>query len=217
MRITLKLATSLDGRIATQTGDSKWITSEASRLAVHELRAQHECVLVGVNTVLADNPMLNARGVDLPLGRQPHRIVLDTHLRTPETANVFRRTEETVFLICGDVPKWRAVDCFDRAEIIPAGKGPDNRIDIRRAVEVLEQKYGIGSIFIEGGGQVAASFLRAGLVDRLEWFRAPILIGGDGIPALGGLGVQDLKEAISFRREGVRMSGDDIWESYEKE
>lgn len=216
MKITLKLASTLDGRIATRTGESKWITSAESRQVVHELRAAHDAVLVGVNTVIADDPMLNARNVSLPNGRQPHRIILDTNLRTPETSNVLRETDEDVFIICGGVPTWRAVDCFDRAEIIPVGFGADGRLDLQKAMDVLEQSFSIRSVFIEGGGQVAASFLKAGLVDVLEWFRAPMLIGGDGIPALGELNVSALSDALRFERKGVRMVGADVWETYER-
>lgn len=215
MLITLKLATTLDGRIATRTGQSKWITSSESRREVHHLRAQHEAVLVGVNTVLADDPMLNARDTDLPLGRQPHRIVFDTSLRTPETARVLRPTEENVFLVCAKGVPIRS-DLSSRATIVPVNPDIDGRPGCEEAVLILEKDYFIHSLFIEGGGQVAASFLRAGLVDRIEWFRAPILIGSDGRPALGVLGVSALDEALPFMRKAVRMMGCDLWETYER-
>ncbi|WP_292021305.1 MULTISPECIES: RibD family protein [unclassified Brevundimonas] len=203
MRITLKLATSLDGRIATASGESQWITGEAARLEGHRLRAAHDAILVGVETVLHDDPKLTAR---LP-GRtvdQPLRVVLDSRLRTPGTAKLAR--ENTLILTAAQPhaigsAKVRRVDA------------EDGRPAISAVLKALKDA-GATSVLIEGGGQVAASFLRAGAVDALEWFRAPILLGGEGRPCVAALALAKLSDAPKFRRLGVEPVGDDLWERY---
>lgn len=203
MRITLKLATSLDGRIATASGESQWITGEAARLEGHRLRAAHDAILVGVETVLHDDPKLTAR---LP-GRtvdQPLRVVLDSRLRTPGTAKLAR--ENTLILTAAQPhaigsAKVRRVDA------------EDGRPAISAVLKALKDA-GATSVLIEGGGQVAASFLRAGAVDALEWFRAPILLGGEGRPCVAALALAKLSDAPKFRRLGVELVGDDLWERY---
>ncbi|WAC58472.1 RibD family protein [Brevundimonas sp. SL130] len=203
MRVTLKLATSLDGRIATADGESRWITGEAARLEGHRLRAGHDAILVGVETVLKDDPELTAR---LP-GRsvdQPLRVVLDSRLRTPTTAKL--AGENTLILTAVEArtvgsAQVRRVEAEDGRPAIPA---------VLKALKAA----GVESVLIEGGGQVAAAFLRAGAVDRLEWFRAPILLGGEGRPCVAALALANLAEAPKFRRLGVEPVGDDLWERY---
>ncbi|MDK2746098.1 MAG: RibD family protein [Brevundimonas sp.] len=205
MRVTLKLATSLDGRIATATGESRWITGEAARLEGHRLRAGHDAILVGVETVLKDDPELTAR---LP-GRsvdQPLRVVLDSRLRTPATAKL--AGENTLILTAVEprplgAAQVRQVEAEDGRPSIPA---------VLKALKAA----GVDSVLIEGGGQVAAAFLRAGAVDRLEWFRAPILLGGEGRPCVAALALAKLADAPKFRRLGVTPVGDDLWERYER-
>ncbi len=218
MHITLKLATTLDGRIATRTGDSQWITSPEARAVVHELRARHDGVLAGIGTVLADNPMLTVRANDVEAEHQPHRIVLDTHLRTPPDARIFSARHGRVFIVCGRDADETSVNALGAAggDVLRVETDAGGHIDINSAVTALS-KQGLSSLFIEGGGQVAAAFLKAGLVDELHWFRAPKIIGGDGIPALGGWGISDLADVITFRRKAVRTVGPDVWEVYEKE
>jgi diaminohydroxyphosphoribosylaminopyrimidine deaminase / 5-amino-6-(5-phosphoribosylamino)uracil reductase len=203
MRVTLKLATSLDGRIATASGESRWITGEEARLEGHRLRAGHDAILVGVETVLHDDPELTAR---LP-GRavdQPLRVVLDSRLRTPETAKL--AGPNTLILTT--------------AEPRPVGGAEVKRVeaeDGRPAVSAVLKALktaGANSVLIEGGGQVAAAFLRAGAVDALEWFRAPILLGGEGRPCIATLALANLAAAPKFRRLGVEPVGDDLWERY---
>lgn len=204
--VTLKLATSLDGRIATASGESKWITGEAARLQGHRLRAGHDAILVGVETVLADDPELTAR---LP-GRavdQPLRVVLDSRLRTPQTAKVAQGG--SLILTAAD-PAAIGLAMVERIEA-----GEDGRPSPAAVLAAL-QGGGMASVLIEGGGQVAASFLRAGLVDRLEWFRAPILLGREGRPCVAALALAKLAEAPKFRRLAVEPLGDDLWERYER-
>lgn len=202
-RITLKLATSLDGRIATASGESQWITGEDARLEGHRLRAAHDAILVGVETVLKDDPELTAR---LP-GRtvdQPLRVVLDSRLRTPPTA---RLAGENTLILTAAEP--RAVG---RARVRRIAM-EEGRLAISAVLTALSDA-GVASLLIEGGGQVAASFLRADAVDRLEWFRAPILLGGEGRPCIATLALANLADAPKFRRLGVEPVGDDLWERY---
>lgn len=203
MRVTLKLATSLDGRIATASGESQWITGEAARLEGHRLRAAHDAILVGVETVLHDDPELTAR---LP-GRsvdQPLRVVLDGRLRTPPAAKV--ASENTLILTAAES---RAIGAAKVMQVA----AEDGRPTIPAVLKALEAA-GATSLLIEGGGQVAASFLRADAVDVLEWFRAPILLGGEGRPCVAALALAKLADAPKFRRLGVEPVGDDLWERY---
>lgn len=203
MRVTLKLATSLDGRIATASGESQWITGEAARLEGHRLRAGHDAILVGVETVLHDDPELTAR---LP-GRsvdQPLRVVLDSRLRTPQAAKV--AGENTLILTAAEP---RAIGAAKVVQVAVE----DGRPTIPAVLKALEAA-GATSLLIEGGGQVAASFLRADAVDVLEWFRAPILLGGEGRPCVAALALAKLTDAPKFRRLGAEPVGDDLWERY---
>ena len=206
MRVTLKLATSLDGRIATATGESRWITGEAAREQGHRLRAAHDAVLVGVQTVLADDPQLTVRLPGRPVD-QPLRVVLDGRLRTPETAKL--AGEGTLILTTAE-PRPVGGALVERV----AGAG-DGRAAVYGILNALK-RHGIGSVLIEGGGQVAASFIAADAVDALEWFRAPILLGGDGRPCVAALTMAQLSDAPRFRRLAVKPLGDDLWERYER-
>lgn len=204
-RITLKLATSLDGRIATASGESQWITGQEARLEGHRLRASHDAILVGVETVLKDDPELTAR---LP-GRsvdQPLRVVLDSYLRTPPTA---RLAGENTLILTSNEPR---IIGAARVQQVAA---EDDRPAISAVLSALSAA-GVTSVLIEGGGQVAASFLKAGVVDRLEWFRAPILLGGEGRACVAGLALAKLANAPKFRRLSVQVVGDDLWERYER-
>lgn len=204
--VTLKLATSLDGRIATASGESKWITGEEARLQGHRLRAAHDAILVGVGTVLADDPELTAR---LP-GRavdQPLRVVLDSGLRTPATAKL--AGPNTLILTTAEP---RPVG---GAEVRRLAADDEGRPAVSSVLAALEAA-GMASVLIEGGGQVAAAFLRAGAVDRLEWFRAPVLLGGEGRPCVAALDLAKLADAPKFRRLHVEPVGNDLWERYER-
>ncbi|MDI1327362.1 MAG: RibD family protein [Brevundimonas sp.] len=204
IRVTLKLATSLDGRIATATGESQWITGEAARLEGHRLRAAHDAILVGVETVLADDPELTARLPGRPVD-QPLRVVLDSRLRTPPTSKV-ANGDSLILTVSEPAPVGTAV--VERVE------ADQERPSVVASLGALKRR-GVSSVLIEGGGQVAASFLRAGLVDRLEWFRAPILLGAEGRPCVAALGLAKLADAPTFRRVSAEPVGDDLWERYD--
>ena len=209
--ITLKLATSLDAPNATASGESRWITGPEAREAVHRLRAAHHAVVIGVETALADDPERTVRtsGYD---GPQPARVVLDSRQRlTPACKLVATAREIPTYVVTVTAPEPRLVDAGVR--VLQVDALSDDRADLTTVVARLAAE-GLADLFVEGGGQVAASFLRRGLVDRLEWFRAPIVIGGEGRPAIGALALQALAKAPGFRRIETNDVGDDVWERY---
>jgi diaminohydroxyphosphoribosylaminopyrimidine deaminase/5-amino-6-(5-phosphoribosylamino)uracil reductase len=212
MMITLKLATSLDGKIATGRGESRWITGEASREQVHRLRAEHDAVVVGIATALADDPELTVR---LPgyAGPQPARVVLDSRQRLSLDCKLVATARQIpTYLVSTCEPEPELVKAGVRVITAPAAGGED-RPDLCEVVEALSG-LGLERLFVEGGGEVAGSFVRCGLVDALEWFRAPVLIGGEGRPGLGALAVASLAAAPHFRRVAVHELGPDLWERY---
>lgn len=211
MSVTLKLATSLDGRIATAAGESRWITGPQSREQVHRLRAAHDAVLVGIETALADDPELTVR---LPgyNGRQPARVVLDSRQRlTPDCKLVKTARDVPTYVIATETPNPALLDAG--VKVLTVRAVGEDRPELKTVVQALAAE-GLSDLFVEGGGQVAGSFLRCGLVDAIEWFRAPLLIGGEGRPAVGALAVAALGEAPHFRRVEVSALGDDLWERY---
>lgn len=211
MSVTLKLATSLDGRIATAAGESRWITGPQSREQVHRLRGAHDAVLVGIETALADDPELTVR---LPgyNGRQPARVVLDSRQRlTPDCKLVKTARDVPTYVIATEAPNPALLDAG--VKVLTVRAVGEDRPELKTVVQALAAE-GLSDLFVEGGGQVAGSFLRCGLVDAIEWFRAPLLIGGEGRPAVGALAVAALAEAPHFRRVEVSALGDDLWERY---
>jgi diaminohydroxyphosphoribosylaminopyrimidine deaminase/5-amino-6-(5-phosphoribosylamino)uracil reductase len=209
--VTLKLATSLDGQIATASGESRWITGEAAREAVHRLRAEHDAVLIGVETALADDPELTVRLLGYA-GRQPARVVLDSRQRlSPESKLAKTARDIPTYLVATGEPDRALLEAGVRVLSVPA-VGED-RPELKVVLEALIAQ-GLSRLFVEGGGRVAASFIRCDLVDALEWFRAPLVIGGEGRPGIGALAVAALAEAPHFRRVEVREMGPDLWERY---
>ena len=212
-RVTLKLATSLDGRIATASGESRWITGVQAREAVHRLRAEHDAVLVGVETALADDPELTVR-LDGWSGQQPARVVLDSRQRLADECKLVATAREVpTYLITTTPPEARLVAAGVR--VLQVRALGEERPELHDVVETLAEA-GLRRLFVEGGGQVAASFLRCGLVDRIEWFRAAMVIGGEGRPGIGALALSTLAQAPRLRRIEVREVGDDLWERYER-
>jgi len=213
MSVTLKLATSLDGRIATATGESRWITGVQARAAVHRLRGEHDAVLVGIETALADDPELTVR-LDGFCGRQPARVVLDSRQRLPLTAKLVQTARA--------IPTYVVTTAAPSPALLEAGVSVlqveavgDGRPDLEAALRALLAQ-GLQRLFVEGGGQVAGGFLRCGLVDRIEWFRAPMVLGGEGRPAIGALALSNLAAAPRFSRTEVSALGEDLWERYER-
>jgi len=211
--ITLKLATSLDGRIATGSGESRWITGEAAREQAHRLRAEHHAVLVGVETALADDPELTVRLRDYA-GPQPARVVLDSRQRLrPDCKLVTTARQVPTYVVSTTPPERQLTEAG--VHVLQAHALGEDRPELKSVVKALEAE-GLSRLFVEGGGQVAASFLRCGLVDALEWFRAPTVIGGEGRPGIGALAIAALADAPHFRRVEVRELGPDLWERYER-
>jgi len=212
-RVTLKLATSLDGRIATASGESQWITGEAARAEGHRLRASHDAILVGVGTALADDPMLTARQPGLE-NRQPVRVVLDSRQRLSPDSKLARSAHQSpVIVLTLQLPAPALVRAG--VEVIQVHDGADGRVSLSHALTELRGR-GLISLLVEGGGEVAASFLKDDAVDRIEWFRAPILLGAEGHPCVGSLAVEELGQARRFRRLAAEPCGDDLWERYER-
>lgn len=210
--VTLKLATSLDGRIALADGTSKWITGPEARAEVHAMRAAHDAVMTGITTLLTDDAELTARPGGVRAARQPLRVVMDTRLRCrPDSA----------FIKAGPALIIHGPGC-DSATLAAAGadcrEAPlddSGRADFHAALEVLAE-MALDSIMIEAGGVLAASALAAGAVDRIAWFRAPKILGGDGRPCVAALGLESLDGAPIFSRVSVRAVGADLLELYER-
>jgi diaminohydroxyphosphoribosylaminopyrimidine deaminase/5-amino-6-(5-phosphoribosylamino)uracil reductase len=209
--VVLKMAATLDGRIAASTGDARWVTGEAARAHVHRLRHAMDAILVGVGTVKADDPELTARLPEGP-GKDPIRLVLDTRLSMSKRAKVLTQASTApTYVVCGpeasDVDRRRL--SANGARILDAAvrKG---RIDLAALVGQLG-KMGITSLLIEGGAQVAASALAADIVDKVVLFYAPKLLGGDdGTPMFRGQGAAWMKDALTLRDLTVERVGEDI-------
>jgi diaminohydroxyphosphoribosylaminopyrimidine deaminase/5-amino-6-(5-phosphoribosylamino)uracil reductase len=201
--VTLKLASSLDGRIATRSGASKWLTGEAARARGHWLRATHDAIMIGSGTALADDPSLTCRLPGLE-ARSPVRVVLDGRLRLPATSGLVATAAE--------VPTWlltrRPAGPPERVQaltgqgalLIEVAAAAGEGLDLQEALAALAAR-GITRLLVEGGARLAAALLRGGLVDRLAWFQAPLIIGGDGLAAIAGLGIDTLAAAARFARE----------------
>jgi diaminohydroxyphosphoribosylaminopyrimidine deaminase/5-amino-6-(5-phosphoribosylamino)uracil reductase len=207
--VTAKFAASLDGRIATRTGESQWISSGPSRAMAHQLRAQHDAVLVGVTTVLRDDPSLTAR---LPgPARQPLRVVVDSTLRTPTTARLLQAGGGKVLLATTSAaPRQRAIALEGvGAEILelPAAGG---RVDLRELFRVLGERQLI-SVLAEGGAEVLGSLRDHGLIDAVVAVLAARLIGGRAAPAaVGGEGAETLTDALALSDVSVEQLGGDL-------
>jgi diaminohydroxyphosphoribosylaminopyrimidine deaminase / 5-amino-6-(5-phosphoribosylamino)uracil reductase len=205
--VTLKYASSLDGKIATSTGESKWITSEAAREDVHRYRALHDAILVGVNTVIADNPSLTVRLVEG--GKNPIRIVLDTHLRTPLDANVIRDGAAETWIVVGSEASEKKKRQYEK-EYVKVISMDKPYIDIKELLRVLGGKR-ITSLFVEGGSHVHDSFIRAGAVNEIVAYFAPKIIGGKQAPTpIGGVGFANMAEVMELQIRQVERIGPDI-------
>lgn len=213
--VTLKLATTLDGRLATGRGESQWITGAAARRAGHALRGRHDAVLVGVGTVQADNPALTCRIPGFRRGPEL-RVVLDSRLRTGLLSNLVNTARATPTWIVHRPdadPARQAAMTQAGVRLLPA-PGASLGVDLVAALAALGAA-GLTRVLVEGGAQVAGALLRAGLVDRLAWFHAPGVMGGDGWPAAQAFGVATLAQMPRFRRVSVQMLDDDMLTEFE--
>jgi diaminohydroxyphosphoribosylaminopyrimidine deaminase/5-amino-6-(5-phosphoribosylamino)uracil reductase len=215
--VTLKLASTLDGRIATATGESRWITGPEARREVHALRARHDAILVGSGTVLVDDPDLTCRipGMEcVPM----LRVVADARLRTPATARlVATATTAATCIVTAPGHPPAALAPFIAAGVavqtVPAAE--QGGLDLRALLGALARR-GVTRVLAEGGAGLAAGLLRAGLVDRLAWFHAPGVMGAEGWPAAEGLRLAALAAMPRFRRVAVRPLGDDVLTEFER-
>jgi diaminohydroxyphosphoribosylaminopyrimidine deaminase / 5-amino-6-(5-phosphoribosylamino)uracil reductase len=214
--VTLKLATSLDGKIATAVGESQWITGAEARQMAHVLRGRHDAVLVGVGTVMADNPELTCRVG----GFRPNpvvRVIVDSHLRTPLTSKLAQTVADIPlwFLVRDGVdPNRREAFANMGATVIQVASGGAG-IGLAEGVKALAAA-GLTRVLVEGGGQVAASFIRADLVDRIAWFHAPAVMGGDGWPSVQGFGIEKLAMMPRFVRHRVTPLGGDVLTEFKR-
>ena len=209
--VTLKLATSLDGSIATGSGESQWITGPPARERAHALRAAHDAIMVGTGTVLADDPQLTCRLPGLA-HRSPVRVVVDRHLRIPPTTRLIsdaRAVPVWVLTLPSADPERRQAFLRAGATVIDIDPSLDGNGSLAAALAALGER-GITRLLVEGGGHLAAAFARAGLIDRLVWVHAPMLIGGDGIAAIAEVGLEVLSKAPSFTRLSTETVGDDV-------
>ncbi len=209
-RLTLKLATSFDGRIATATGESQWITGPEARRAVHAMRMRHDAVMVGAGTARADDPSLTVRGMGVV--RQPVRVVLSRHMDLPMESQLARTAAEApVWILCGPGAESARRSAWEQrgARCLTVEPGPGGQIDAAAAMAVLGRE-GLTSVFCEGGGALAASLLAGDLVDDLVGFTAGLAIGAEGQPGIGAMGLADLAEAPRYRLRASRPVGGDV-------
>ncbi|HQN68108.1 MAG TPA: bifunctional diaminohydroxyphosphoribosylaminopyrimidine deaminase/5-amino-6-(5-phosphoribosylamino)uracil reductase RibD, partial [Smithellaceae bacterium] len=206
--VTVKYAQTLDGRIATAAGNSQWISSPASLKFAHRLRAEHDAILVGIGTVLKDNPTLTVR---LVRGRNPLRVVVDSGLATPFTANVLRNLSEAPTRIATTKkpsdPRYRALSEAG-ARLMTVAPDREGHVDLKKLFRKLAAEN-ISSVLIEGGAGIITSALREGLVHRLVAVTAPKILG-KGIEAIGDLQIRDLKDAKNLSVRKIFKKGPDV-------
>jgi diaminohydroxyphosphoribosylaminopyrimidine deaminase / 5-amino-6-(5-phosphoribosylamino)uracil reductase len=207
-----KFAMSLDGKIATKTGDSKYITNESSRSYVHTLRDQVDAIMVGIGTIRADDPLLTTRLVAAP-GKNPQRVILDTQLSTPVTAKVltdFSAAKTTIFTGENVDPQKVRQFCEKGVDIQTVPYDKDGRLDLRQVLAVLGKRE-ILSVLLEGGAEINGSAFRHRLVDKVVVFIAPIIIGGkDARSPVEGIGIETLREAVKLSQMTIQRFGDDV-------
>ncbi len=208
--VTLKLASSLDGRIATPKGESKWITGRESRAFVHRLRSLSDAVMVGSGTVLKDDPLLTVRSAR---GKNPRRVVLDSSFRIPLDAKVLRREDPDkgppIIFTTGAASRAKIEKAIKTGVQVIITSAAGQGVDIKRVLKELG-KLGITSLFVEGGGRVAASLLKAKAVDGLVLFLSPVFLGADSVPSIGPLELKALKASPKLKKISTRSIGDDI-------
>lgn len=212
--ITLKTASTLDSKIATSTGESQWITGEKARSFAHIERAQHDAILVGVNTILTDNPSLTTRvnGAD----HDTVRVILDTNLKIKDDYQLFDNIEQNPVWIITSKQADEAQTLIDKGvQILTISKSADGQIDLHQAIKILAEK-GLTRVLVEGGGKTVTSFLKEGLFDRLLWFHNASILGSDSYNAFQEMHVTHLNERIKLMHSNRRIFGEDMLDIYTK-
>ena len=215
--VTMKIAATLDGRTATHSGESQWITGEDARARGHLLRAQSDAIMIGSGTARIDDPLLSCRLPGLE-DRSPVRVVVDGRLSLPLTGKLVASARDIPLWLLtrtGNSPERLAAldDCG--VEVIEIDPDQDGNVDLEAGMRELGER-GLTRVLVEAGGHLAASLLRRQLVDRLAWFRAPMLMGGDGLPAAVAFGIDKLEYAPRWRRLSAACLGSDMVEYLEK-
>ncbi len=206
--VAVKVATTLDGKIATYTGSSKWITGSQSREYVHYLRHKYDAILVGINTVLKDNPSLNCR-LEGKETKDPVRVVLDTHLKIPLDAKIINSAASPLIIFTASDNQQKINELIKNGVEVIKEKGK-TKININFVLKKLGEKN-ITSILVEGGSEVLWSFFEQNLVDKFYKFMAPKIIGGkNSFSIIGGEGMANIEDAIKMKWEQIKMIGDDI-------
>ena len=206
--VRLKVAASIDGRTALGNGVSKWITGAAARADVHQWRARSSAVVTGVATVIADDPLLSARGDTLPSRfAQPLRVVLDSQLRIPATARIFSAESPVLILTCVNEPRHAGLPPY--VEVATVRADAVGRCEVHAVLELLAGRA-INDVWVEAGGTVAASFLTAGLVDELFVYTAPVVLGDDGLGMFSLRGLTSMDQRYEFDVDSVKSFGRDL-------
>ena len=207
--VALKYAMTADGKTASKTGKSKWITGEKSRLFVHQLRNRYSCILAGIGTVLADNPLLTSR---IPGGRNPVRIICDSKLRIPLDCNIVQTAKEipTIIACCNENEKKSALEKSGCEILCLPGK---NGVDLKKLTETLGERS-LDSILIEGGSEIHYSALEAGIVQHIYAFTAPKIFGGKAKTPVEGEGIELPENCFQLELERIEKIGDDILAEY---
>lgn len=207
--VTIKIAESLDGKTADSSGNSKWITSEKSRRSIHRLRAQNDAVMVGINTLLKDDPLLTNRYCR-PLNRQPIRVILDAGLKTPITSRILKRGGGTVLIAASKgAPAGREALLEKKGARVVRLPAKNGRLNLDALLRYLKS-LGVMSVLCEGGGELVSSLIRGGLADEAYFFIAPKVIGGAQAPTSCGGPASDIKYAVYMKNARAEMIGPDI-------
>jgi diaminohydroxyphosphoribosylaminopyrimidine deaminase/5-amino-6-(5-phosphoribosylamino)uracil reductase len=201
-----KMAISLDGKIATKTNDSKWISNELSRRLVHKIRSKVDAILVGVNTVIKDNPNLNVRWIK---GKEPFKIIVDEKCKIPLNSKVLK-FKTLVLIATTELANKHKIELLKKKGIsILVVKSNKGLVDLRDLLRRLPE-LGICSVMIEGGSSILTSAIKDGLVDKIMWFKSPKIIGGDGLDVIGPIGIDKIKDALVVHNTVTKKLGNDV-------
>ncbi|MBS3131242.1 bifunctional diaminohydroxyphosphoribosylaminopyrimidine deaminase/5-amino-6-(5-phosphoribosylamino)uracil reductase RibD [Candidatus Woesearchaeota archaeon] len=201
----LKVAMSLDGKIATSTGDSKYITSTEARKHVHEIRNEVDAVMVGINTVLRDNPQLDSRLVN---GKDPIKVIVDSHLKIPESSKVLKDPSRVIIATTNKAPKKKMDKLHQKGASIIVVKAKKDMVDLKEVMKELG-KHDIASVMIEGGSHLNASAIKEKIVDKVLIFTAPKIIG-NGLGAISSLGITKVDKAVTLKGISTKKIGKDL-------